>query len=250
MPVTERGGVTADETDLTPRLEVDRETWVVLLLVPLVLTLLNYFSLAPHFVRFFPQLQAPPELLNLYALLWWAGWSVVAYLAVPAVALKLLGRRLADYGLRLPRRSPHLLVYPALYVVMIAPLFWAARSPAFLETYPFYRFAPSHPQYWLAFEAAYAVQFVALEFFFRGFLIFALHRRIGDMAVLVSTIPYTMIHFHKPLAECLGAIVAGVALGFLSLRTRSIAGGVAVHWAVAFTMDLLAVAARTGRLPL
>jgi membrane protease YdiL (CAAX protease family) len=50
-----------------------------------------------------------------------------------------------------------------------------------------------------------------------------------------------MVHFGKPLPEVLGAVVAGLVLGAMALRTRSIWGGVAVHLGVAWTMDLLAL---------
>ena len=50
-----------------------------------------------------------------------------------------------------------------------------------------------------------------------------------------------MIHYHKPLPEALAAIVAGLVLGEVAQRTRSIAGGVIVHIGVALTMDLLAL---------
>jgi membrane protease YdiL (CAAX protease family) len=56
-----------------------------------------------------------------------------------------------------------------------------------------------------------------------------------------------MIHFSKPLAECLGSILAGIALGTVALRTGSIWGGVLVHCLVAWSMDLLALY-RTGQL--
>lgn len=57
-------------------------------------------------------------------------------------------------------------------------------------------------------------------------------------------VPYVVIHFSKPLFETIGAIVAGVVLGHLSLRTRSVAGGAFLHWAVAVAMDVAALAQR------
>jgi membrane protease YdiL (CAAX protease family) len=54
-------------------------------------------------------------------------------------------------------------------------------------------------------------------------------------------VPYCMIHYGKPLPETLGAIVAGLVLGTLALRTRSIWGGVLIHIGVALTMDMLAL---------
>lgn len=52
---------------------------------------------------------------------------------------------------------------------------------------------------------------------------------------------YKAREYHKPLPEAMGAIVAGVVLGWLALRTRSIWGGVLLHVAVALSMDALAL---------
>jgi uncharacterized protein len=87
----------------------------------------------------------------------------------------------------------------------------------------------------------YALQFIALEFFFRGFLVGGLGRHIGILSVPVSVIPYMMIHFVKPLPEAAGSVFAGFVLGWLAWKTKSIWGGVCVHCAVAATMDLLAL---------
>ncbi len=89
----------------------------------------------------------------------------------------------------------------------------------------------------LAVEFVYGLQFVGVEFFFRGFLVFGLKRRFGAYAIVVMMVPYCMIHFGKPLAETLASIIAGLALGFMSLRTRSIVLGVAIHMTVALSMD-------------
>jgi membrane protease YdiL (CAAX protease family) len=50
-----------------------------------------------------------------------------------------------------------------------------------------------------------------------------------------------MIHFGKPLPECLGSIIAGLVLGVLAMDTRSIWGGVTIHVAVAWGMDFAAL---------
>jgi hypothetical protein len=53
-----------------------------------------------------------------------------------------------------------------------------------------------------------------------------------------------MIHYHKPMPEALASIVAGIVLGEIAQRSRSIAGGVLVHASVALSMDLLAMTRR------
>lgn len=64
---------------------------------------------------------------------------------------------------------------------------------------------------------------------------------MGSTAIFVMVVPYTMIHFTKPFPETLGAIVAGIVLGTLALRTRSIFGGVAIHTAAGWSMDFFAL---------
>ena len=54
-------------------------------------------------------------------------------------------------------------------------------------------------------------------------------------------VPYCMIHYGKPYLEACGAMVAGVVLGSLSMKTRSIYPGFLVHVTVAILMDILAL---------
>ena len=70
---------------------------------------------------------------------------------------------------------------------------------------------------------------------------------MGSLAIFVMVVPYATVHFTKPFAECMGSIIAGIALGTIALRTRSIWGGAALHATVGLSMDLLALA-RTGKL--
>jgi hypothetical protein len=55
-----------------------------------------------------------------------------------------------------------------------------------------------------------------------------------------------MIHYGKPYLEACAAIVAGVVLGSLSMKTRSIYAGFLVHGTVAILMDILSLDARGG----
>lgn len=235
--------------DLTPRLRADPAALAALVMTPALLTLIHYFGLTRAYFELFPGRDPDPVRAALHSLLWWAGFTSTAFLVVPMVWLKARGEALSDHGWRLPRWDRSLLLYPGMYLVMLGPILWASTQPAFLATYPFFPYATSAPGLWLIFEAAYLTQFLALEFFFRGWLIFTLRRTMGEAAVLVSMIPYCMIHFHKPFPETLGAIVAGIVLGLLSLRTGSIAGGVFLHASVALTMDLLAIWRKGGFAP-
>ena len=55
------------------------------------------------------------------------------------------------------------------------------------------------------------------------------------------TVPYTMIHFQKPMPETFAAIIAGLFLGWVSYKNGTIWLGLVLHCSVAFSMDILAL---------
>jgi membrane protease YdiL (CAAX protease family) len=116
----------------------------------------------------------------------------------------------------------------------------------FLDYYPFYKKAERSWFDLLMWESAYFLQFFALEFYFRGWLLSGLRRSMGSVAIFVMAVPYCMIHYGKPYLEAHGAIVAGIVLGSLAMRTRSIYAGFLVHITVAGIMDYMALASRNG----
>ncbi len=89
-----------------------------------------------------------------------------------------------------------------------------------------------------AFEFCYGIDFVFIEFFFRGFLILAFARMLGQRAILPMVVVYAMIHFEKPLLEAISSIAGGFVLGVISSRTKSIYGGVILHLGIAWMMEL------------
>jgi membrane protease YdiL (CAAX protease family) len=80
--------------------------------------------------------------------------------------------------------------------------------------------------------------------FFRGFWLGVLRKSFGSGAIFAMAVPYCMIHFGKPYLEAVGAIVAGIALGSLSMKTKSIYQGFLVHITVAALMDWLSLRRR------
>ncbi len=188
------------------------------------------------------------DLAEAGAYMWWGLssllWRVLAPLAVGILVLRW---RPADLGYRLQGIGAHLPVYALLYALMLPVLVWGSSFRSFLDFYPFYERAGEGGIGFWVYEFGYALQFVGVEAFFRGFMTFGLARRFGYLAVPIMTVPYVMIHFAKPMPEAVAAIFAGLVLGALALRSKSFVPGVVLHVAVALTMDLL-VLARTGML--
>jgi len=237
------------KSQVANRLELAREliipeNWqaaLILVYTAAGLLFLEYFANIHFFGRHFPTLAL--EHHGLYPQLWWAFWTILVYVPLPMAIIYFVFReKPKDYGFFFRVKGKHLALYIGMYLVVLPFIIYASTRTDFQNIYPFYRgaYRASLGEF-MIWESAYLLQFLALEFFFRGFLVIGLERYFGRLSVWVAVIPYCMIHFHKPVLEATGAIIAGLVLGEVSRRTRSILGGVIVHGGVALTMDLLAI---------
>ena len=230
--------------------EDDRGTLVVLLTSAVLLVVFFYWGRPAFYFTsglsgYVADLAYGPleEFPGVGAYLWWGFTSMVFRVGLPLVVIVwLLRKSPRDFGFRLQGIAPHLPVYGLMYLVMLPVLIWVSSFDSFLGYYPFYsRAVEGGAGFWL-YEVGYALQFVGVEAFFRGFMTFGLLPRFGALSVVVMTVPYTMIHFAKPMPEAFAAIVAGLVLGTMAVRSRSFVPGIFLHVAVAITMDLLVLA--------
>jgi membrane protease YdiL (CAAX protease family) len=174
------------------------------------------------------------------SLLFWCLTCCLTYFVIPSLVIRLLLReRLRDYGVKLQGAFAGFWIYAVMMGVMVPLVLAASRNRHFQATYPFYPLRPEEALWpgFCCWEMLYALQFLALEFFFRGFMLHGTRHRFGIYAVFVMMVPYCMIHFGKPVQETFAAIVAGIALGLMSLKTRSIWMGAVLHVSVALSMD-------------
>lgn len=182
---------------------------------------------------------------ELWGFAWWAATRIGGYV-LPFAVWKIAFRKdsLLDLGLRSRGFFDHAWIYGLFLAVVVPAMLVVASQPDFGSYYPFYKQAPRSWFDFLTWEAMYFLQFFALEMFFRGFWLGVLRRSFGSGAIFAMAVPYCMIHFGKPYLEAVGAIVAGIALGSLSMRTRSIYQGFLVHITVAALMDWLSLRRR------
>ncbi len=212
----------------------------ILVTVAISLTLQEYIGDRGWFETHFPAVGAA-KYYELEAFAWWSGWRVFGYVVIPMVVLAWLGEPIRNYHVSFKGFFRHLWIYVALFLCVLPAVLAASHTDSFRHTYPFYRLANRSQFDLWAWEGLYAAQFVSLEFFFRGFILNGLRRALGANAIFVMIVPYCMIHYGKPLPETLGAIGAGLILGTLAMRTKSIWGGVLIHIGVAMTMDVMAL---------
>jgi hypothetical protein len=246
-------------TLLRDLLAFDRRALVILAYVPIALTAIEYLFIThtaykrppPAWVGSFlfdlrerwPSIPQP-----LLPWLWWSAGCLVLLVLVPMLLLRVVaGTGPRETGLRIRGTGREAWTYLGLYVLFVPVVWWVSQRPDFRATYPFYRVYGKYGWDLVAFEAAYFLQFLAVEYFFRGFLVLGLKPTLGRASILVMLAPYCMIHFHKPMLEAFGAIGAGLVLGCLSWRARTVVWGWFLHYGVALTMDLLSLKA-AGRL--
>jgi membrane protease YdiL (CAAX protease family) len=185
---------------------------------------------------------------ELYSYGWWAFTRVFGYVAMPMAIWKICYPKdsLLDMGLRIKGFSKHAWIYLLCLGVVLPAVYIVSLTPEFGNYYPFYKLCSRSYVDFLLWEAMYAAQFFGLEVFFRGFWLSGLRTTLGSGAIFAMCVPYCMIHYGKPYLEAAGAIVAGIALGSLAMRTKSIYSGFLVHITVALSMDLLALSHRGG----
>ena len=149
------------------------------------------------------------------------------------------------YGLRW--RGFHWRPYLIMLALMVPPIVWASFQPSFLQVYPLCRpetldrihglpVGLTYPLH----EFFYALRFIGVEIFFRGFLVLGMVRWLGRATLLPMVVLYAFWHFGKPFPEALGSIFGSYILGILALRTRSINGGILIHMGIALLMNLAA----------
>jgi uncharacterized protein len=190
-----------------------------------------------------PEIAEEPH-RHFWQMIFWATTTIFFYFVIPFFAIRIIFKeRLSDYGLKSKGAFSFARLYGIAFTILFPVVVWISFSPRFQITYPFY--VPTDKgemvPYFLVWEIFYVTQFFALEFFFRGWMVLGLKKDLGMYSVFVMMIPYCMIHFTKPMPECVGSIFAGIFLGFMTYRTHSIWMGAMLHIAVALSMDFLSL---------
>lgn len=135
-----------------------------------------------------------------------------------------------------------LFLLPVIFLAYLASL-----SESFLHTYPTFKthlasnMLGINKFIWAGiYEFFYAIDFVWVEFLFRGILVIGLFRILGNDSIIPMVSMYCFLHFGKPLGEAISSVFGGYFLGLLAIYSHSIVGGCFLHIGVALSMDFFA----------
>src|SRR3972149_6918211 len=178
----------------------------------------------------------------------WAG--ALLLVVIPILVIKFrFHQSLREFGLGLPPRGRRQLAWwPFLTLIAVGiPIFWlGAKDEGMRQLYPLYRPFASQGAF-LLYELRYFPFFIAIEFIFRGYLLFGLAGGLdeeiktkvggipgvfyfGKYALLIQMLSYTAWHLGKPVPALWGTIVWGLAAGATAYAIRSIWPIVLAHW--------------------
>lgn len=243
--------------DFFPKKKEDLRPLWIFIIAAICLTGINFLSISSSNKLFTPILNSfnsnaggrlshwlwshPEHELN--QLIYWSIWSSFFYFVVPGCIIKFIWKeKLSDYGFKIKGALNGWPIYVGMFLIIIPCVIFVSYEKGFQATYPFYE--PPRENFMgkmLVWEIFYAMQFITLEFFFRGFMVHGLKHKLGIYAIFAMVVPYCMIHFTKPLPECLGSIIAGIVLGTLSYKYKSVILGACIHISVAISMDFLSL---------
>lgn len=156
-----------------------------------------------------------------------------------AIVVLVLRDRPSRYGLRLGDWRAGLAIAIGGIAVMTAVILALVRLPDFTAYY-----APQAAP-WPQVVLTTALEVLPAEFFFRGFLLFALLRIAGPVALVVATMPFAFVHLGKPEYETLSTLGGGLLYGWLDWRTGSVLWSGLAHAAI-LSIAVLAAGAAAG----
>lgn len=115
-------------------------------------------------------------------------------------------------------------------IILPIPAWIASHDPEHLKTYPLSSLATASAGSFVLWSFLHLLHYVGWECFFRGFIGLGMRTILGSFgALMLQVLLTTVMHLDKPTGETLGAIVGGIYMGLLTLRSGSIWYAVFFH---------------------
>lgn len=221
--------------------EWDKSSWI-LVIIPLLLTLWVYFGKQDFFDRTFRDFI---DVWNqdFYSTMYEYIAAFVLMFFVPFIFVKFIFKdKLTDYGFK-KGDTKFGLKFCLFSIPVILGLMYIGSGTASIQVeYPLAKSIAGNINYLVIIEFFYLIYYISWEFMFRGFMLFGLEKKYGALvAILIQTIPSTIVHIGKPFGETMGAIIAGLVFGYLAIRTRSIVYPFILHALLGISTDIFVI---------
>ena len=171
--------------------------------------------------------------------------AITLQVLVVGLAIALIHRKSpAEYGLDLGDWRFWLPITALIFLIQVAIVVgFLSKDPAYLARYPSLAAARKGGAVFWLWEASRVVYMTSWEFLFRGYLLFALWRRMGSLAIFIQMVPFVLMHVisHKPPSEVYFTIGSGLLSGLFALEARSVWPIVFLHAAGAVLLDVCIV---------
>jgi hypothetical protein len=171
-----------------------------------------------------------------------AEWLLRSVMLIGFCVLIAVGKKQKLYGLQPCGGHISFAPYFMMLLIMLPVIVIAASQASFQHAYPKLQAAlhlnENKLRSGILFETSYSINFIAIEFFFRGLLVIAMGQVTNKAAIVPMAAFYCTIHFGKPLMECVSSFFGGILLGVVAYYSQSIIGGVIVHLGIAWMMEI------------
>ncbi len=142
-----------------------------------------------------------------------------------------------DFGFSLGDKKK-VIIYSIIFSIFFTPLIFLVQYVPGVFNYYSANVFPSFIDF-LIFELKLAIGLFSWEFFFRGLILFGLHKKLGNLALPIHAIPFAIFHLGKPNAEVFFSFFAALVLGQIALKSKSFLPAFIIHWILATELILL-----------
>jgi len=218
----------------------DIHYYIILLSAPVLLTIYRYHGYPETFDPFINFNLPEDQIIRINQFII---FFILTFI-IPVLYIKLaMKQKLTDFGIGLGDVKAGLKSLILIPLIIVPSIYFGAKMPDLQMEYPLAKSLLNSQSNLILYELAYFVfYYIAWEFFFRGFILFGLKDKFGAFnAILIQTISSCLVHIDKPEGEIIGSIIAGIILGIIALRTKSIWYVVILHAAIGILTDLFII---------
>ena len=221
---------------------MDFQVVVVFISIAILQTVSWYFTSRRFFrVNLFDYFQSDKNVYLIEYLYWFVGDFFTLLVLPVLIIIFILKSPVREFGFKFGFYKVGLYLSLLFLIIMLPFLWFVSASPEFITKYPHLQSTRTDWSIFFIYEIGMLIYMFSWEFIWRGFTLFGLEKKFGYYAVLIQMIPFVILHNGKPEIETFSAILGGIILGILALRTRSFFYGFITHIGIMFSIDLICI---------